>query len=103
MKDPEQFWRDYDECYRRVREESIVNDRIVTLRPDMTRGQCAAMAVDAVYEDTRSALGLEAHIPLDDDALGKLEAAGMLLVRLAQRLRMKRSTVHLCSQFGRAP
>lgn len=103
MKNPEDFWKEYDATLAQVRAERVATDRVTPLRRDMTAKTRADMAIRSIMSGIEALDALTQHEEISRDAHHQLDDADTRISLLRMRLRMRRSTIHLCSQFGRAP
>jgi hypothetical protein len=105
MKNPEDFWKEYDATLAQVRADRIVTERVTPLRHDMTAKARADIAIRSIMSgvETLEALSQDASEEISRDAHQQLDEADTRISLLRMRLRMRRATIHLCSQFGKAP
>jgi hypothetical protein len=105
MKIPEDFWKEYDATLAEVRAERIVTERVTPLRHDTTAKARAAIAIQCLMTAIETLENLCEHSAgeFDREAHHQLDDADTRISLLRTRLKMRRSTIHLCSQFGKAP
>jgi hypothetical protein len=83
--------------------KTFTAERVTPLRHDTTAKARADMAIRSIMSGIEALEALSQHEEITRDAHHQLDEADTRISLLRMRLRMRRSTIHLCSQFGRAP
>ncbi len=94
------FSRVMDACMAQAYAHTIATERVIPLRPDLSRLERREMALQQL-EAALDTLEMTREEPQDD--YHRLRAAEIRMSNLTHAQRMKRSMLHLCGIFGRAP
>ena len=76
---------------------------MTTLRPDMEAQQRARFAMQALVDALDQLEMVADDVMLNGAQIETLEEANTRLALLCPRMKMRRSMLHLTSEFGRAP